>query len=282
MRESVMRSPCDDFEVLCTNLKYLYTLAQLRMQYRREQGAIFIRSHEVDIRVDADTILLHEIHENEARELVSEFMILAGEISGLFAQEKQFPLPFRYQESPCFNETEQLALPEGLVRDYAKRRQMPRGRIGVEPAPHASLGIKAYVQVTSPLRRYTDLLAHRQIKNYIRNLILGQTQDLAIAKDELEGVLSQISPIIQDSNRAAQETLRYWQLEYLRRNQGGEPWETLVLQASSENEIPAVILFLKIGMEWNYKPARLLHPGEILFLYVKSIDVRAERLVLSE
>lgn len=33
-----------------------------------------------------------------------------------------------------------------------------------EPLPHASLGLPAYVQISSPIRRYTDLLAHWQIK----------------------------------------------------------------------------------------------------------------------
>ena len=29
--------------------------------------------------------------------------------------------------------------------------------------PHAALGLPAYVQFTSPIRRYTDLLAHYQV-----------------------------------------------------------------------------------------------------------------------
>lgn len=32
------------------------------------------------------------------------------------------------------------------------------------PGAHAGLGLAAYVQVTSPIRRYADLMAHWQLK----------------------------------------------------------------------------------------------------------------------
>lgn len=35
--------------------------------------------------------------------------------------------------------------------------------------PHSGLGIDAYVQVTSPLRRFNDCLVHRQIKAFIHS-----------------------------------------------------------------------------------------------------------------
>ena len=33
-----------------------------------------------------------------------------------------------------------------------------------QPQPHASLGLPAYLQFTSPIRRYGDLLSHFQMK----------------------------------------------------------------------------------------------------------------------
>ena len=45
------------------------------------------------------------------------------------------------------------------------RSRMTRGVVHTDaPVPHAGLGLDAYVQVTSPIRRYNDLLAHWQLK----------------------------------------------------------------------------------------------------------------------
>lgn len=56
------------------------------------------------------------------------------------------------------------ALPDTLCRAVALRNCMTRSVTSVrEPTPHAALGVSAYVQFTSPIRRYTDLLAHYQV-----------------------------------------------------------------------------------------------------------------------
>jgi exoribonuclease-2 len=42
------------------------------------------------------------------------------------------------------------------------------GQYKTEPAPHAGLGMPSYVQATSPLRRYTDLIVHQQLRAHLR------------------------------------------------------------------------------------------------------------------
>ena len=60
---------------------------------------------------------------------------------------------------------ELAALPEGPCRTVALRSRMMRSvTTCAQPQGHASLGLPAYVQFTSPIRRYTDLLAHWQLK----------------------------------------------------------------------------------------------------------------------
>ena len=44
---------------------------------------------------------------------------------------------------------------------------MGRSYITIKPARHDSLGLPTYVQCTSPLRRYTDLIIQRQVYNKI-------------------------------------------------------------------------------------------------------------------
>ena len=46
---------------------------------------------------------------------------------------------------------------------------MGRSYITTKPGVHESLGLEMYVQCTSPLRRYLDLIIQRQVYNKIKN-----------------------------------------------------------------------------------------------------------------
>ena len=57
------------------------------------------------------------------------------------------------------------ATPEGICRALLVRTKLTRSVMTVgAPLPHHSLGLAAYVQATSPIRRYSDLLVHWQLK----------------------------------------------------------------------------------------------------------------------
>ena len=84
-------------------------------------------------------------------------------VSGL-GQEHSLPLTFRSQPAAELPSSDELdRIPEGPARDAAIKRCLSRGVQGTRAMPHFSLGLEAYVQATSPIRRYADLVAHRQI-----------------------------------------------------------------------------------------------------------------------
>src|SRR5213080_839943 len=75
-------------------------------------------------------------------------------------------LPYRGQAVPVLPTEEEMAgIPEGVCRAIAVRNRMTRSVVSTDPATarHAALGLPAYVQFTSPIRRYADLLAHYQV-----------------------------------------------------------------------------------------------------------------------
>lgn len=103
--------------------------------------------------------------ESAARMLVAEMMILAGEAVGQMGAAASLPLPYRGQEQPNLpSENVINALPEGPCKGFALRKCMTRSVVSATPVRHASLALDAYVQVTSPIRRYTDIIAHFNIK----------------------------------------------------------------------------------------------------------------------
>ncbi|TPX45487.1 hypothetical protein SeMB42_g03985 [Synchytrium endobioticum] len=120
--------------------------------------------------------------------LVSESMVIAGRVAAMYSKSRKLPVPYRGQISmfdhirehyhPSAQDsavaTVQTALASrdptsGLISpiEYeAATSYMPPASISTSPLSQFSMGIPdGYVKVTSPLRRYLDLLAHIQINH---------------------------------------------------------------------------------------------------------------------
>ena len=97
--------------------------------------------------------------------MANAFLILPPPVPGPAGTKAGLPLPYRGQAAPVLPSEEELeALPPGLCRAVAVRNRMTRSVTTTAPgAAHAALGLPAYVQFTSPIRRYTDMLAHYQV-----------------------------------------------------------------------------------------------------------------------
>ena len=102
------------------------------------------------------------------------------------------PLPYRSQAKVVLPSEEELAaVPEGPCRSVLLRSRMLRSLCATDEAqPHHGLGLPGYVQVTSPIRRYTDLLAHWQLK------VPAQPRTSLPTRGQLPGCLSTICWII--------------------------------------------------------------------------------------
>ena len=126
-----------------------------------EKAARAVRAHEAA----TFEVVAKTLGSSPVRDLVGEMMILSGELVAKLGQTHGVPMPYRGQTPPRLPSSEELAkLPEGLCQAMALRMSMTRSNQGATPRPHASLGLDAYVQFSSPIRRYTDMIAHYQVK----------------------------------------------------------------------------------------------------------------------
>lgn len=81
-------------------------------------------------------------------------------------EQNSLALPYRGQPEPVLPSEEELQrVPAGPCRTVLVRSRMIRGSVTTNsPSAHAGLGLDGYVQFTSPIRRYGDMLAHYQLK----------------------------------------------------------------------------------------------------------------------
>ncbi len=250
--------------------------SQLRKEWRKSQGSIQIKMPESSIKVKEEEIIIELLDQSRSRQLVAEMMILAGEVAGKYGQEHNIPLPFRGQPQPELPpEEELLQLPAGPVRFCALRRCMPRSEMSMTPTRHASLGLDCYVQVTSPIRRYTDLLAHFQIKAHLRG------EDLPFPKEELQEVVYSVSNAAYEATLVERQTNRYWGLEYLRRN-AECVWPVLVLRWLREEENLGLILLEDLGLELPHRFDRAVTLGDRLEMQVTRADPHRDEIRFKE
>ena len=245
------------------DLHLLNECAVARYHKRENEGAINILLPELDVFVssadarggDVSSEIFLKRRDNSASNiLVSEMMILAGEIAGTFGVENSLALPFRGQGEPRLLDEETWdTIPDGVCAEMAMRSCMTASSQGITPRPHHSLGLSAYVQFTSPIRRYADLLAHYQIKSYLRS---GRHSS-EISNEKLELVLSEAGANASVGIKTQREISKYWVTEYFSRQMGSADniYEATVVK-SMRSDAFALALLEDTGFETPFKLLR--------------------------
>ena len=258
-------------------VKSLASLARKREQWRKNNGSVTIAMPEAIIKVkNEEEVTIELLETSRSRLIVAEMMILAGEVAGKFCQLHGIPVAFRGQPQPDLPPDEELlSLPPGPVRSSALRRCMPKSETGLTPARHASLGLETYTQVTSPIRRYTDLLAHFQIKAHLRG------EELPFSKDKLQEILYEVIPTASEASFVERQTNRYWSLQYFLQNTG-EVWQGLILRWLREDEFLALILLEDLGLEFAHRFDRNIKLGDTVLLEVAFCDPQRDEIRFKE
>nr|MBF2064774.1 VacB/RNase II family 3'-5' exoribonuclease [Calothrix sp. C42_A2020_038] len=257
-------------------IKAIAVAAEKRNTWRYAQGAISINMPEAMIKVKDDDISIDLLDDSPSRRLVAEMMILAGEVAARYGKENNIPLPFRGQPQPELPpEQELILLPAGFVRACAMRRCMPKSEMSITPVRHAGLGLDTYTQATSPIRRYSDLLTHFQLKAHLRGEVLPFTAD------QLRDVMMTVTTITQEVTIIERQTNRYWALEYLRRNTD-EVWEVIVLMWLREDSGLALILLKDLGLQLPMFFKRPVKLGEELLVKVSLSDPQKDVIQFQE
>ncbi len=190
-------------------LKPLFEIARKNRARREKNGAITIQMPEVNISVDKESkkVMIEPEARLESNEMIAELMIMAGEGAARFAFKNQIPFMYISQEAPEFPAN----LPDGWAGQFARIKCMRKRSVGITPAPHAGLGVSFYSQVTSPLRRYGDLISHEQLRAFIDGRRLIQKDDM------LERVAAGDAASVA-AKKASRQSDTHWKLVYLLQN----------------------------------------------------------------
>ena len=148
----------------------IQTFVDQHKAFREKSGSISLNLPNVDVRYINEKVQIEPQKTSPSRDFVAEVMITAGRAISQFAQENDIVMPYALQDEGDFPQ-EVLDKKDNLstAESFKAIKFFKRSATSIKPLPHYGLGLNSYLRITSPLRRYYDLLAHQQLSNFIAN-----------------------------------------------------------------------------------------------------------------
>eukprot|EP00831_Metopus_contortus_P038606 TRINITY_DN30318_c0_g1_i5.p1 TRINITY_DN30318_c0_g1~~TRINITY_DN30318_c0_g1_i5.p1 ORF type:complete len:533 (+),score=48.59 TRINITY_DN30318_c0_g1_i5:117-1715(+) len=189
-----------------SDFNILKKLTDFLRNRRFEAGAIEINRPEIEIRVVDDKINLKTTNQRSySRKIISELMILMNTTVAEFASVNNIPYIYKIQEMPSedYKHFLQPDYYDPIMNDKLIRLIRPSNYSSF-PGKHYGLGVDFYSQISSPLRRYFDLLSQRQITSFLneQNFIYTQEEllsfisDIDLKKQKLFSALQQLIQLL--------------------------------------------------------------------------------------
>ena len=235
---------CDIDENLRPAIHNLYALSQKLGASRRQSGTIEFEIPEPVIIFDDERKIdrVEARERNDAHRLIEECMLAANICASLRLEDSNAAGIYRVHDRPDDDKIEDARtflrqfklLLKGGEQPEAKHfsevikqvddpltakivqttllRSMKQARYDVENAGHFALNFDSYTHFTSPIRRYSDLLVHRQIRRLIDNPDLQDSDEKFISVDK---TAEQTSMTERRAESATREAVQWLKCEFM-------------------------------------------------------------------
>jgi ribonuclease R len=184
-----------ELEALLDQLRRMHELMKVLLRKRIAAGSLDLDLPEamVDLSEEGRSISVRFLQRNDAHRLIEEFMLEANQAVALYLKEHDVPFPYRVHEPPdpdSIDELNEFLRAFGFSIDYDGEveprdvqqmldrlqshplarvftrlvlRSLKQARYTTDNCGHFGLAFSDYCHFTSPIRRYPDLLVHRQL-----------------------------------------------------------------------------------------------------------------------
>ena len=244
-------------------LKDMAALHEALYNKRHARGAIDFEEPEAKIIVDEKgkpvDIVLHS--RGTAEKMIESFMLLANETVAEAYYRKKVPFLYRVHETPEADRitrffefcsafglnvkadpndiepldlqkvvTKTLGTPEEAVLQMMMLRSLKQAHYSEDPLGHFGIAAKYYTHFTSPIRRYSDTMAHRMIHAYLEEGMGDEVKEHF--KEELPEVADQTSMQERRSIDTERATNDLKMTEYMA-DQVGNKFEAVISSVTS-------------------------------------------------
>lgn len=231
-------------------IRRLDDLARGVRRGREDRGSLDLDLPEAKVLLNADgsPLDIQRVERLPSHRLVEDFMILANEAVARACDARDLPVLYRVHEPPVREKTDELLeflqrlglhfprrkklRPRDVQRLLTSARGRPdedlistvvlrslqRARYDRKNLGHFGLASGAYLHFTSPIRRYPDLVVHREV---VRTLVDGG-QARQRDPDELSSLAMLCSAREEAADEAERDSIALKKVEFMERHLGEE------------------------------------------------------------
>lgn len=245
--QEVLESREGDF---ADELKKLNDIAHKLRKAKFKNGAIAFESEEVRFKLDEDGVPI-DVYTKERKDahlLIEDFMLLANKEVAIYMSKnkggQEVPFIYRVHDNPNPEKVADFAAfarelgfkmemqtPKEIAASFnelAKAAKVDKGLAILQPLAircmakaeytsnnigHYGLGFDHYSHFTSPIRRYSDVLAHRILEKNLKDTF-------RVKKEALEDQCQHISRQERRAMEAERESIKFKQVEFIEKHIG--------------------------------------------------------------
>ncbi|ATZ19024.1 ribonuclease R [Williamsoniiplasma somnilux] len=284
-----------------------------------QRGTINIETREPKVIMDQDSNVL-EINARTtdiSEKLIENFMVSANEAVAELIFEKELPFIYRNHGRPLEEDLiawygtiksfgidpkltdKEMLEPKNLnktlmqinkqILDPVEKellnisllRHMDKAKYGLVNIGHFGLGSECYTHFTSPIRRYSDLMVHRYLKEY---LLENKTDELTLEKNHK--FIETASPIINDTEVQSvdceREVVKVCMVEFLK-DKIGNVYEGMISVALKfgffvqlENMVEGLVHISTLGdgLTYDEKNYTLIRPDNTFYRMGQKVKIK--------
>lgn len=246
------------------DLATLAALGKVLRQRRVANGALLLPVPELHIKINPDdTIEINRVAvDTPSKMFIAEFMILTNTLGAQFVADREAPGLFRCQPEPrqrIINGHE-----TDLVKVIQQRKRLSPMSLLTTPKAHSGVGAPQYTTVTSPIRRFLDLIMQLQISSLIKG------QGIFFTQKDMKHFGNNILAALDKANQVRYLRQRYWILKHLM-TKAGERVPATVIECGPRR----VHLFLEeflMDVDLPLNQAFKVSAGDIVLVKLAKID----------
>jgi len=245
-------------------LSLLDKICQKMRRERLKKGALFLPLPDVQIEMSDEnevSLTLAPV-DTPSRALIAEFMIQANIAAAEYLAGQEAPGLFRAQGPP--RKRIVTGLNDGLFPVAYQRRFLARGELLTHPKEHCGIGASCYTTVTSPIRRFLDLVMQHQLNSLIRG------RGILFPEDKCRTYTALINQNLSRAANVRVQRQRYWVLRFLEQKEG-QKLHALVL-FKGPRRISMMLTCCLLDFDLPANPANPVDPGDTVIVKIARVN----------